>query len=104
MCDVDELVQQIATRSMDRRDAAIEADRELDGIMLKRRGIDFRLAPVWDFALEQFRNREQVNGSVGMFIEELLANYITSGKRSSSPSLLENSELPVFYRCQIHHS
>jgi hypothetical protein len=65
--------------------------------------VSIRLAPVWDFALEQFRNSEQVNGSTSTFVEALLANYITSGKRpgnrSSAPA--ENSELPVFYSCHM---
>jgi len=65
--------------------------------------VSIRLAPVWDFALEQFRNGEQVNGSTGTFVEALLANYITSGKRpgnrSSAPAA--DSELPVFYRCHM---
>ncbi|MGV8125412.1 MAG: HNH endonuclease [Candidatus Xenobiia bacterium LiM19] len=65
--------------------------------------VSIRLAPVWDFALEQFRNGEQVNGSTSTFVEALLANYITSGKkagnRSSAPA--EDSELPVFYRCHM---
>jgi len=77
-----------------------ESDEPQKGLMMHLE-VSCRLAPVWDFALEQFRNREQVNGSVSLFVEELLANYITSGKRSSSPSLLENSELPVFYRCHM---
>jgi len=77
-----------------------ESDEPQKGLMMYL-NVSCRLAPVWDFALEQFRNREQVNGSVSLFVEELLANYITSGKRSSSPSLLENSELPVFYRSHM---
>jgi len=65
--------------------------------------VSIRLAPVWDFALEQFRNGEQVNGSTSTFVEALLANYITSGKRpgnrSSAPA--EDSDLPVFYSCHM---
>jgi hypothetical protein len=65
--------------------------------------VSIRLAPVWDFALEQFHNGEQVNGSTSTFVEALLANYITSGKkagnRSSAPA--EDSDLPVFYRCHM---
>ncbi|MGV8120517.1 MAG: HNH endonuclease [Candidatus Xenobiia bacterium LiM19] len=65
--------------------------------------VSIRLAPVWDFALEHFRNREQVNGSVSMFVEELLANYITSGKRPGGrrPDPAADSELPVFYSCHM---
>ncbi|MGV8118804.1 MAG: HNH endonuclease [Candidatus Xenobiia bacterium LiM19] len=62
-----------------------------------------RLAPVWDFALEHFRNKEQYSGPVSKFVEALLADYITSGKGSGfgAPIPLESGMLPVFYRRYI---
>jgi len=65
--------------------------------------VSIRLAPVWDFALEQFRNGEQVNGSTSTFVEAILANYITSGKRPGrrSSASAKDSDLPVFYRCHM---
>ncbi|MGV8121990.1 MAG: HNH endonuclease [Candidatus Xenobiia bacterium LiM19] len=80
-----------------------EESTELQKGLMMHLDVSIRLAPVWDFALEQFRNGEQVNGSTSTFVEALLANYITSGKRagncSSAPA--EESELPVFYRCHM---
>ncbi|MGV8120412.1 MAG: HNH endonuclease [Candidatus Xenobiia bacterium LiM19] len=62
-----------------------------------------RLAPVWDFALLHFRNKEQYSGPVSRFVEALLADYITSGKGSGfgTPALLESGMLPAFYRCYL---
>ncbi|MGV8121579.1 MAG: HNH endonuclease [Candidatus Xenobiia bacterium LiM19] len=62
-----------------------------------------RLAPVWDFALEHFRNKKQYSGPVSGFVEALLADYITSGKGSGFgvPAPLESGMLPVFYRCYL---
>jgi len=79
-----------------------ESDEPQKGLMMHL-DISIRLAPVWDFAVEQFRNREQYNGPVSLFVEELLANYITSGKRAGSHSQPPAvcSELPVFYSCHM---
>jgi len=65
--------------------------------------VSIRLAPMWDFAVEQFRNREQYDGPVSLFVEELLANYITSGKRTGGrrPDPAAESKLPVFYSCHM---
>ncbi|MGV8125258.1 MAG: HNH endonuclease [Candidatus Xenobiia bacterium LiM19] len=91
-----------AVESYDNDIPSEESTEPLKGLMMYL-DVSIRLAPVWDFALEHFRNREQVNGSVSMFVEELLANYITSGKKagnlSSAPA--EDSELPVFYSCHM---
>ncbi|MHC9544766.1 MAG: hypothetical protein AB9903_35075 [Vulcanimicrobiota bacterium] len=49
ICDldaVDDFAEKISTRSMDRYDAALEADEELDVILQKRRENDLRLGKV----------------------------------------------------------
>ena len=79
-----------------------ESTEPQKGLMMHL-NVSNRLAPFWDFALAHFRNSEQVNGSTSTFVEALLANYITSGKRSGDikPSSIENAELPVFYSCYM---
>jgi|GEM_PF-5207838 len=63
ICNVDELVQKIVTRTINRYDAADEADSELDMIMLKRRGIDFRLGELPDGIKKAVRTGSWYRGS-----------------------------------------
>jgi len=79
-----------------------ESDEKRQGVMMYF-NVSNRLAPVWDFALLHFRNKEQYSGPVSRFVEALLADYITSGKGSGfgAPALLESGMLPVFYRCYL---
>ncbi|MGV8124890.1 MAG: HNH endonuclease [Candidatus Xenobiia bacterium LiM19] len=79
-----------------------ESDEKRQGMMMYF-NVSNRLAPVWDFALLHFRNKEQYSGPVSKFVEALLADYITSGKGSGFevPAPLESGMLPVFYRCHL---
>ncbi|MGV8122028.1 MAG: HNH endonuclease [Candidatus Xenobiia bacterium LiM19] len=79
-----------------------ESDEKRQGVMMYF-NVSNRLAPVWDFALEHFRNKKQYSGPVSGFVEALLADYLTSGKGSGFgvPAPLESGMLPVFYRCYL---
>ncbi len=99
-----------------------ESDEEQKGVMM-RFNVSRRLAPVWDFAFQYFRDREQYNGPISVFIEGLCANYLASGRGASdhrhdhshdqnhnrdhgcnhSQGPADNPELPIFYRCHMMH-
>jgi len=64
--------------------------------------VSHKLAPIWDFALEHFRDKEHYNGPVAAFVEALCANYLASGNRTpKSQMLTDDGDLPIFYRYHI---
>jgi len=91
-----------AVESHDNDIPSEESTEPQKGLMMHL-DVSIRLAPMWDFAVEQFRNREQYNEPVSLFVEELLANYITSGKITGGrrPDPAADSKLPVFYSCHM---
>jgi len=88
ICDVDELVHKIVTRSINRYDAADKADEELDLIMLKRRRIDFRLGELLTLFKKKKGEDYMGHRSIGMFSVEHLS---FSGRLASE--LMRNSGL-----------
>ncbi len=78
-----------------------ESDEVRKGVMMCFQ-VSHKLAPIWDFALEHFREKEHYNGPLSAFIEALCANYITSGNRTpKSQMLIDDGDLPIFYRCHM---
>ncbi|MHC9539172.1 MAG: HNH endonuclease [Vulcanimicrobiota bacterium] len=93
-----------------------ESDEVRKGVMMDF-GVSHKLALIWDFALQHFRDKEHYNGTVSAFVEALLAGWITSGNRtpvsplpadglnnSSNPNIFHDTDyadLPVFYRCHM---
>ena len=91
LCDldaVDDFAEKISTRSMDRHDAALEADEELDVILQKRRENDLRLGEV--LTLFKKKKGEDYLGhrSIGTFAVEHLS---FSGRLASE--LMHNHEM-----------
>ena len=91
LCDldaVDDFAEKISTRSMDRYDAALEADEELDVILQKRRENDLRLGEV--LTLFKKKKGEDYLGhrSIGTFAVEHLS---FSGRLASE--LMHNHEV-----------
>ena len=91
LCDldaVDDFTEKISTRSMDRYDAAQEADEELDVILQKRRENDLRLGEV--LTLFKKKKGEDYLGhrSIGTFAVEHLS---FSGRLASE--LMHNHEV-----------
>ncbi|MHC9542321.1 MAG: HNH endonuclease [Vulcanimicrobiota bacterium] len=79
-----------------------ESDEKQKGVMMHF-NVSKRLAPVWDFALQHFRDKEQYSGPISGFIEALLANFIASGRGTgdNSQSQAENPKYPIFHRCHM---
>jgi len=93
-----------------------ESDESNKGVMMYF-NVSCRLAPVWDFALQHFRDKEHYNGPISGFVEALCANNLASGidggehsndhgcnhshdpAHSQGPA--ESQELPIFYRCHM---
>ncbi len=75
-----------------------ESDEMLKGVMMNFK-VSCRLAPVWDFALQHFRDKEHYNGPIGDFIEVLCANYIASGRGAgeNTQSPVDSSAFPIFH-------
>ncbi|MHC9538754.1 MAG: HNH endonuclease [Vulcanimicrobiota bacterium] len=88
LCDVGDLVQKIVSRSINRYDAALEADEELDVILQKRRENDLRLGEV--LILFKKKKGEDYLGhrSIGTFAVEHLS---FSGRLASE--LMHNHEV-----------
>ena len=76
-----------------------ESDEKQKGVMMHF-NVSHRLAPVWDFALQHFRDKEQYSGPISGFVEALLANFIASGRGTgdNSQSQAENLNFPIFHR------
>ena len=55
-----------------------ESDEERKGVMMHL-NVPHKLALIWDFAVEHFRNKEHYSGSLAGFVEALCANFIASG-------------------------
>ncbi|MHC9538316.1 MAG: HNH endonuclease [Vulcanimicrobiota bacterium] len=68
-----------------------ESDEERKGVMMHF-NVSHKLALIWDFAVEHFRNKEHYNGSLAGFVEALLANFLTSANQSQTM----NGDLPLF--------
>ncbi len=95
-----------------------ESDEVRKGVMMDFR-VSHKLALIWDFALQHFRDKEHYSGAISTFIEALCAGYLTSGNRAPASLFLTetmygdrllfpeknesvlNSDLPVFYRCHM---
>ncbi|MHC9538434.1 MAG: HNH endonuclease [Vulcanimicrobiota bacterium] len=90
-----------------------ESDESRKGVMMDFR-VSHKLALIWDFALQHFRDKEHYNGPASAFVEALLAGWITSGNRAPVSPLLADglhnpnifhdtdcADLPVFYRCHM---
>jgi len=78
-----------------------ETDEVRKGVMMCFQA-SHKLAPIWDFALEHFRDKEHYNGPVAAFVEALCANFIASGNRTpKSQMLTDDGDLPIFYRCHM---
>ncbi|GEM_PF-2904411 len=54
-----------------------ESDEVRKGVMMCFQ-VSHKLAPIWDFALEHFRDKEHYNGPVAAFLEALCAGNVTS--------------------------
>ena len=93
-----------------------ESDEERKGVMMHL-NVPHKLALIWDFAVEHFRNKEHYSGSLAGFVEALLANYVTSGggtygnltSANQPPAMYgdrllfpeKNESVPVFYSCHM---
>ena len=94
-----------------------ESDEERKGVMMHF-NVSHKLALIWDFAVEHFRNKEHYSGSLAVFVEALLANYLASGggaqgnstKKNSAPEAMygnlplfpeKNESVPIFYSCHM---
>ena len=94
-----------------------ESDEERKGVMMSF-NVPHKLALIWDFAVEHFRNKEHYSGSLAGFVEAILANYLASGggapgnstKKNSVPEAMygdlllfpeKNESVPVFYSCHM---
>ncbi|MHC9544399.1 MAG: HNH endonuclease [Vulcanimicrobiota bacterium] len=83
-----------------------ESDEERKGVMMSF-NVSHKLALIWDFAVEHFRNKEHYSGSLAGFVEALLANFLTSANQSPAmyrnlPLFPEKNEsVPVFYSCHM---
>ncbi|MHC9539747.1 MAG: HNH endonuclease [Vulcanimicrobiota bacterium] len=91
LCDldvVDEFTEKISTRSMDRYDAAQEADEELDVILQKRRENDLRLGEVLTLFKKKKGEDNLGHRSIGTFAVEHLD---FSGRLASE--LMHNHEV-----------
>jgi len=97
-----------------------ESGEQRKGVMMDFR-VSHKLALIWDFALQHFRDKEHYSGVVSAFVEALLANFITSGNRAPASLFLtetmygdrllfsekvesvptDTSAIPVFYRCHM---
>ena len=73
-----------------------ESDEERKGVMM-RFNVSHKLALIWDFAVEHFRNKEQYSGSLAGFVEALLANYLASGGGAQGNSTKKNSAPEAMY-------
>ncbi|MHC9544513.1 MAG: hypothetical protein AB9903_33775 [Vulcanimicrobiota bacterium] len=51
-----------------------ESDEERKGVMMNF-NVSHKLALIWDFAVEHFRNKEHYNGSLAGFVEALLRQH-----------------------------
>ncbi|MGV8119774.1 MAG: HNH endonuclease [Candidatus Xenobiia bacterium LiM19] len=92
-----------------------ESDEERKGVMMHL-NVPHKLALIWDFAVEHFRNKEHYSGTLAEFVEALLGNNLTSDGGAQGNSTKNNSEpeqhvptddpffsgdLPVFYSCHM---
>ncbi|MHC9543610.1 MAG: HNH endonuclease [Vulcanimicrobiota bacterium] len=94
-----------------------ESDEVRKGVMMHF-NVSHKLALIWDFAVEHFRNKEHYSGSLAAFVEAILANYLASGggapgnstKKNSAPEAMygslplfpeKNVSVPVFYSCHM---
>jgi len=78
-----------------------ESDEVRKGVMMNFQ-VSYKLAPIWDFALAHFREKEHYSGPLSTFVEALCSNYITSGNRTpKSQMLTDDGDLPIFYRCHM---
>jgi len=75
-----------------------ESDENQKGVMMHFQ-VSHKLAPIWDFALAHFRDKEHYNGPLSAFVEALLANYITSGRGAcgNAQSPVDSSSFPIFH-------
>jgi len=80
-----------------------ESDEERKGVMMNFL-VSNKLALIWDFALEHFRDKEHYNGPVAAFVEALCAGNLTSGNRAPESLVkTDDGDLPIFYRCHMKH-
>ncbi len=78
-----------------------ESGEERKGVMMYF-NVSPKLAPVWDFALQHFRDTEHYNGPISGFVEALLANFLASGRGADhTQSTSDTAALPIFYRCHM---
>ncbi|MHC9540612.1 MAG: hypothetical protein AB9903_13990 [Vulcanimicrobiota bacterium] len=73
-----------------------ESDEVRKGVMMHF-NVSHKLALIWDFAVEHFRNKEHYSGSLAGFVEAILANYLTSGGGAPGNSTKKNSALEAMY-------
>ena len=73
-----------------------ESDEVRKGVMMHF-NVSHKLALIWDFAVEHFRNKEHYSGSLAGFVEALLANYMTSGGGAPGNSTKKNSVPEAMY-------
>ena len=73
-----------------------ESDEERKGVMMHF-NVSHKLALIWDFAVEHFRNKEHYSGSLAGFVEAILANYMASGGGAPGNSTKKNSAPEAMY-------
>ena len=73
-----------------------ESDEERKGVMMSF-NVSHKLALIWDFAVEHFRNKEHYSGSLAGFVEAILANYLASGGGAPGNSTKKNSAPEAMY-------
>ena len=93
-----------------------ESDEERKGVMMHL-NVPHKLALIWDFAVEHFRNKEHSSGSLAGFVEALCANFLASGggtygnltSANQSQAMYgdlplfpeKNESVPIFYSCHM---
>ncbi|MHC9539196.1 MAG: HNH endonuclease [Vulcanimicrobiota bacterium] len=73
-----------------------ESDEERKGVMMHL-NVPHKLALIWDFAVEHFRNKEHYSGPLAGFVEAILANYLASGGGAPGNSTKKNSAPEAMY-------
>ncbi|MHC9538496.1 MAG: HNH endonuclease [Vulcanimicrobiota bacterium] len=66
-----------------------ESDEERKGVMMHL-NVPHKLALIWDFAVEHFRNKEHYSGSLAGFVEALCGNFLASGGGAPKNPASEN--------------
>ncbi|MGV8122482.1 MAG: HNH endonuclease [Candidatus Xenobiia bacterium LiM19] len=76
-----------------------ESDEERKGVMMHL-NVPHKLALIWDFAVEHFRNKEHYSGSLARFVEALCGNFLASGggapKNTASENCGEHAALTMY--------